>query len=214
MRLAGGAGDRISTTDSDGSVNFAPPIWSNASASSSPPSGGRAGQPTWSRTSAPGCTGPIPPDRRRTPCPTPLQRWPLSREEQLSPSTAGDTGRTFPLPDHARAFAVMSRFGRTVRRKARGICSSLPGPTLPTADGLPGACGPAGMTTKASACAASSSRPASTSLLQARSGALYQHRVPDERVAVGHQVRGGERQPRAPVGCRCSQAEVGEGRLE
>jgi HipA-like C-terminal domain len=44
--------------------------------------------------------------------------------------------------------------------------------------------------------------------------ASYQHRVPDERVAVGHQVRCGEGQPRAPVGCRCSQAEVGEGRLE
>ena len=42
----------------------------------------------------------------------------------------------------------------------------------------------------------------------------YQHRVPDEGVAVGHQVRCGERQPRAPVGCRCSQAEVGKGRLE
>jgi hypothetical protein len=37
---------------------------------------------------------------------------------------------------------------------------------------------------------------------------------PDKRVAVGHQVRCGERQPRAPIGCRCSQAEVGEGRLE
>src|SRR5579871_623098 len=47
-----------------------------------------------------------------------------------------------------------------------------------------------------------------------RAGALYQHRVPDERVAVGHEVRGGERQPRAPVGGRCFQAEAGEGRLE
>jgi len=37
---------------------------------------------------------------------------------------------------------------------------------------------------------------------------------PDERVAVGHQVRCGERQPRAPIGYRCSQAEVDEGRLE
>jgi hypothetical protein len=42
----------------------------------------------------------------------------------------------------------------------------------------------------------------------------YQDRVPDERVAVGHQVRCGEGQPRAPVGGWCSQAEVGEGRLE
>ena len=41
------------------------------------------------------------------------------------------------------------------------------------------------MTTTASACAASSSRPTSTNSLQARSGASYQHRVPDERVAVG-----------------------------
>jgi hypothetical protein len=62
-----------------------------------------------------------------------------------SPLTAGDTGRTFPLPDHARAFAVMSRFGRTAWRKARGICSSLPQPdagrlpTIASGNALPGA---------------------------------------------------------------------------
>ena len=39
--------------------------------------------------------------------------------------------------------------------------------------------------TSASACVASSSLPTSTNSLQARSRASYQHRVPDERVAVG-----------------------------
>ena len=51
-----------------------------------------------------------------------------SRMEHLSPLTAGDTGRRYPLPDHAGAFAVMPRYGRTVCRKARGIGSSLPRP--------------------------------------------------------------------------------------
>lgn len=45
--------------------------------------------------------------RSGTPCPTPSQRWPPSWVEQLSLPTAADTGRTFPIPDHARAFAVM-----------------------------------------------------------------------------------------------------------
>ena len=51
-----------------------------------------------------------------------------SRAEHLSPSTAGDTGRTHPIPDHACAFAVTPRYGRTVCRKAPGIGSSLPRP--------------------------------------------------------------------------------------
>ncbi len=80
------------------------------------------------RTSALGCTGPILPGRPRTPCPTSPQHWPPSRAEHLSPSTAGDVGRRYPLPDHARAFAVTPRYGRTVCRKARGIGSSLPRP--------------------------------------------------------------------------------------
>jgi hypothetical protein len=42
----------------------------------------------------------------------------------------------------------------------------------------------------------------------------YRRRVLDEGVAVGHQVGGGEGQPGAPVGCGCTQAEVGEGCLE
>jgi hypothetical protein len=121
------------------------------------------------------------------------QQDPVEMSEMCGVIPEHGTGEDVPLGVVGARTVQVGHFGRT----DSGACSE-----------------PSWHETTASACAASSSPPTSTGWPEARSRASYRHRVPDECVAVGHQVRCGERQPRAPVGGRCSQAEVGQGRLE